>query len=254
MSVRSPRYCGIIPHGDPLHYTLPPGIDAITSPQTAGTSRIVAPRHFKLKDGTRVSQWSKTVESRVTGFSPAKDCNGNFMSYKYQPNNNCYNYACNIATNSFAQPGRRSGRSIFAPNGRLTAAAVIEAAKGDGLIYLGGSEKTFQKIVKELSKRYIAADGHLVALLVSAAKSAIHWKGDYHWVRCDDFSGPYWSHKDGPDQVANFDFSGNAIKDPSKCQWIVNLGPAHFSGTSAKKVSYTFQAWMFVPYGEVKII
>jgi serine/threonine protein kinase len=39
--------------------------------------------------------------------------NAGIMSYKFQPNNSCYNYVCNIATNSFALPGRSKGISLL---------------------------------------------------------------------------------------------------------------------------------------------
>src|SRR5205823_4712893 len=44
-------------------------------------------------------------------------------------NNNCYNYASNRKTNTFAQPGRGSGHMYTA----LTCAAVTQAALSDGL-------------------------------------------------------------------------------------------------------------------------
>jgi len=62
-------------------------------------------------------------------------------------------------------------------------------------------------------------------LLISLAKNNLLWKGDFHWVRCDDVSGGLWSQKDGPDQITNFDFSGKAIQDPRMANWIVNQGP-----------------------------
>jgi hypothetical protein len=247
MSVRHFRYCGISPEGDPLNYTLP----ATSAKHPAW---LAAPKYFLLKDGRRVSQWAPTRQSRVTGFNPASDCDGNFMSYKFQVNNNCYNYACNIATNSFAYPGRRHMQSLVAPNGRLTQGSLVAAAKADGLIELGGPGTSLASIVRQLpavKKR----DGHLVALLVSVANSSIRWRGDFHWVRCDDPSGTTsWSQKNGRDQVTNFDFFGNPIWDPSEAKWTVNLGPFYLSGTSAKQVLYTFGAWMFVPFGKVTII
>lgn len=185
------------------------------------------------------------------------------MSYKYQPNNNCYNYACNIATNSFAHPGRRHGKSPFGTNGRLTPNSVITAAKTDGLIELGRVGMKLPEVLGVLRKKQKKgglADGHLVALLISVADSKIRWRGDFHWVRCDEPLGRIWSQKDGPDQVTNFDFSGKVIKDPSTANWTVNQGPRRHRRTTPKagrfaiETVYKFQAWMFVPFGRVSII
>ena len=45
-------------------------------------------------------------------------------------NNNCYNYANDKITNSFAQPGRASGH----PLGQLTPEELLEASESDGLL------------------------------------------------------------------------------------------------------------------------
>ena len=254
MSVRRPRYSGLTPPHDPCHY------EAKSAKGLPG--RILAPGFVKLKGGGYVAQWAPTARSKVTGFNPAGDCKGNFMSYRYQPNNNCYNYACNIATNSFAHPGRKHGVPLFGTNRRLTADSVITAAKADGLVELGRKGMKLPYVLRLLRKKQERGglpDGHLVALLISLADSKIRWKGDFHWVRCDEPSGRTWSQKDGPDQVTNFDFSGNVIRDPSRSNWTVNQGPRRHRRASSKadeafQTFYNFEAWMFVPFGKVTII
>ena len=57
--------------------------------------------HYIQKYGTTVGNTGATV------YAPPTDCKGLFMSCNFQPNNNCYNYGSDIATNSFAQPGRQ---------------------------------------------------------------------------------------------------------------------------------------------------
>ena len=47
-----------------------------------------------------------------------------------QPYNNCYNYANDKITNSFAQPGTASGH----PYGQITADEMIRASESDGLV------------------------------------------------------------------------------------------------------------------------
>lgn len=106
-----------------------------------------------------------------------------------QPYNNCYNYATNYRTNTFAQPGRASGAMYNA----LNCTEVKAGAVADELI---DSPSADNKCPNE---------GHLVALVI--------WSGvDYHWYR----KGIYgkWSHKPGGTAVTNLDNSGNTIADP----------------------------------------
>lgn len=113
-----------------------------------------------------------------------------------QPYNNCYNYATNYRTNTFAQPGRAAGAMYTS----LTCAAVRPAAVADELIDSPGADNK------------CPAEGHLVALVV--------WPGgDYHWYRKG--RNGYWSHKPGGTAVTNLDNSGNLIADPRTA----NRGP-----------------------------
>lgn len=109
-------------------------------------------------------------------------------------NNNCYNYANNKATNTFAQPGRASGGT----SATLDCNGVRAAAQRDGLIAV----PSFQA----------SNPGWYVALVI--------WPGqDYHWYR-QDRSG-CWSHKPGQTEARNTDNAGNTIADPRTC----NRGP-----------------------------
>jgi hypothetical protein len=104
-------------------------------------------------------------------------------------NNNCYNYATNYRTDTFAQPGRAAGAMYTS----LSCSSVKPAAVADELI---DSPNADNKCPEE---------GHLVALAV--------WPGwDYHWYRMG--RNEYWSHKPGGTQVTNVDNSGNTISDP----------------------------------------
>jgi hypothetical protein len=106
-----------------------------------------------------------------------------------QPFNNCYNYATNYRTNSFAQPGRAAG----AMYNSLTCQEVRAGAVADELI---DRPSAGNKCPKE---------GHLVALVV--------WPGvDYHWYRKG--RDGKWTHKPGSTPVTNLDNSGNLINDP----------------------------------------
>lgn len=112
-----------------------------------------------------------------------------------QPYNNCYNYANDQITNTFAQPGRGSGH----PFDELTCDAVSAAAQSDGLV-------PSPNFSNPLSK------GWYVALVI--------WPNmDYHWYRQDDTG--CWSHKAGGTPATDLDAAGNVITDPQTA----NRGP-----------------------------
>jgi hypothetical protein len=108
--------------------------------------------------------------------------------------NNCYNYANDRMTNTFAQPGKGSGH-IFTQNKTCTGAgSVEEAAASDGLVAC----PTF-------NDKLTAGNGWYVALVL--------WPGhDFHWYRQD--SNGCWSNKVGGNDASSFDNSHNTIKDP----------------------------------------
>jgi hypothetical protein len=106
-----------------------------------------------------------------------------------QHNNNCYNYANDEITGTFAQPGRACGDW---PN-PMECGEVYNAAACDGLV---PSTKTAA----------CPDDMHKVYLVV--------WPyTDYHWYRQDI---PYgmWSHKPGSTPATDRDGSGQPISDP----------------------------------------
>src|SRR5579862_4667022 len=249
MSERRYRYSGIPPDGDPMHYELPREFSWLASHSIETERRaaldtlaltkgvVIAPDYVTIPGGRTIPQWSPTISSKVCGFRPASDCTGNFTSSKFQPNNNCYNYACNIATNTFAQPGRKHGLIVKRPDGPK-GPEVIKAAMSDGLKLIGGRETTLRMLP------WSECDvGHIVALFISDAYVSHGWHGDYHWVRCDDPDSPSWSHKNGPDTATPFDFAGVPISDPSRANWTVNLGPRSNKSRSEVEVVYEFEAW-----------
>jgi hypothetical protein len=100
-----------------------------------------------------------------------------------QPKNNCYNYAMNWRSDTFAQPGRISGHLYTAIN----CAAVGAAADWDGChAYCSGSNKN-------------------VALVVSLTPGFI----DYHWYRRQKEG--FWAHKPGGTAVRNYDNKNRLI-------------------------------------------
>ena len=105
--------------------------------------------------------------------------------------NNCYNYANDKITNTFAQPGRGSGKQFSV----LTCKGVGIAAERDG-----------QK--PQSNPASTPSSGHFIALVVWPQR-------DYHWYRLD--SDGYWSHKPGKTVARNTDNSSQLIVDPKSC-------------------------------------
>ena len=199
------------------------------------------------------------------------------MSANYQANNNCYAYSTNIASNSFAQPGRLHGLQLNKIEPNWTKEDVKKGAIKDGLVYVGGEELSPNELWQHVPD-YAPYKGHFVALLISDRKD-FHlkmkeedhiieweweeWPGDYHWVRCDNYDTDSWSQKDGGDQVTNFDFAGAPITDPRSACWTVNQGPMFqyydkngnpLGNPDSIVVEYKFYCWMYVPNGKVHII
>jgi hypothetical protein len=131
-----------------------------------------------------------------------------------QWNNNCYNYACNYRTDTFAQPGQAAGAMYSS----LTCASVRPAAIADSLIHSPAAKNRCPK------------EGHLVALVI--------WPGvDFHWYRKG--RNGKWSHKPGGTQVTNLDNSGHLINDPR---------------TANRGNYTVFCTFMTVMHGHIKII
>lgn len=113
--------------------------------------------------------------------------------------NNCYNYASNKRTDTFAQPGRGCGRMYTA----ITCVEVSRAALCDRL------HRRFVCFPDSEKPRY------LVALVIAPGPAFV----DFHWYRRN--SEGFWSHKPGGTAVRNTDNSGKVITNPETC----NRGP-----------------------------
>ena len=120
-------------------------------------------------------------------------CGGDGCGGDIQLNNNCYNYAVDRVTGTFAQPGLFSGQEHTAD----TVAAVRTAALADGLRWVGWNFP---------GNAFNCNGGHLVHLGVKP-------NDDYHWWRLDRVQGT-WSHKRGDDPAMNVDFGGQTITNP----------------------------------------
>jgi hypothetical protein len=103
--------------------------------------------------------------------------------------NNCYNYACDVRTDNFAQPGGTTS---------MNCNDVARGARADGLrpCPIGRCHPCH----------------HRVALVVNPGN-------DYHWYR--QHADGSWSHKRGCQAAKNVDESNNPISDPS----VADRGP-----------------------------
>jgi hypothetical protein len=113
----------------------------------------------------------------------------------YIGTNNCYNFASNWRTNTFAQPGRGTG-NMFS---QLTVSNIKQAMARDGYV------------------SSCIANNSLVACLVI-------WPGtDFHFYRrtVNRAGKTCWSHKPGRTAAKHTDNSGAQITSPSTC----NRGP-----------------------------
>jgi hypothetical protein len=115
--------------------------------------------------------------------------------------NNCYNYACNLMTNTFAQPGRASG---YVPSS-MSVSEYLRAVASDGLEVLADPNAPART----------PADGHYMAMVIWPGTSA--GSGDFHFYRLDDTTA-LWSHKPGHTQARDIDRSGAQIQDPRSAQ------------------------------------
>ena len=111
-----------------------------------------------------------------------------------QPNNNCYNYAMNYRSNTFAQPGRKTGHMYTT----FDCTSVGNAASYDGC------------------KPTCSGSNKLVALVI--------WPGhDFHWYR--RHSEGFWGHKPGGTAARNYDSSNRIINGTTLTPANCNRGP-----------------------------
>ena len=137
--------------------------------------------------GTDASSWSTIAQGscsiEVAAFNP-----GFWNTAAYQTLNNCYNYATNRRTDTFAQPGRAAGAQAT----RMRCANVTTGAVADG------AHQEPNCVIGEEPRWYMAL---------------VIWPNiDYHWYRKQ--AEGYWGHKPGQTAARNVDNSNNVIFNP----------------------------------------
>lgn len=119
--------------------------------------------------------------------------------------NNCYNYATNKATDTFAQPGRAYFGVSPIHLGNLTCDEVRGFASLDGTLQSHNGQYTFIFLGHD---EWQPCPNERPAKLALVMNPGV----DYHWYRVDAQApaGP-WSHKRGRTEARNWDESGNTI-------------------------------------------
>ncbi|WP_409055446.1 hypothetical protein [Streptomyces sp. SYP-A7185] len=140
---------------------------------------------------TLVHRAALTCAYDVTPFNP-----GFWNRPDTQLYNNCYNFAVNRRTNTFAQPGLAHGYTI--PD-TVTCGQVSTGAQRDGLRLWGNCQPAG-------SLRYV------VALVTGTYPGNLR---DYHWYRLHP--GGLWAHKPGGTPARDTDNSGRPITNPYTC-------------------------------------
>ncbi len=151
--------------------------------------RIPGPQATEETDGTAKEEAGKDVSCpfMLCRFNP-----GFWNDAAHITRNNCYNYASNKRTDTFAQPGRGSGHPIST----LSCPDVSRAAMSDGL------HRRFDCFPASEQPIW------LVALVVAP-------NYDYHWYRKQREG--FWGHKPGRTAARNTDNNNRVVLNPETC-------------------------------------
>jgi hypothetical protein len=170
------------------------------APQWAGLVRLTLARASAA--APRVAPEPAADLRRGCTAAPAPDEEWWSDGQRIQLSNNCYNYAANYRTDTFAQPGRAS----LMPFRWLECAEVVRAALTDNLSQPARPENRCPPA------------GHLAALVIAPTF-------DFHWYRKG--RNGRWTHKIGTAAPTANDNAGQPITDPT----IADRGPyAEFCG------------------------
>jgi hypothetical protein len=154
-------------------------------------------RDYAKREISRLAAEPRPMASLPQALGSGSVCGSNYLTSssdfsfwnasQYVSRNNCYNFASNYRTNTYAQPGKKAGRPATALTGDAYASALHADGWSDSC--LGGGNST-------------------AALVI--------WPGhDFHFYRL--CSGWLWCHKMGGSPARNTDNSGRLINSPQTC-------------------------------------
>ena len=159
--------------------------EVATDEADAGSSALLALNPAPVL-GTDATTWStQTVGScsvEVAAFNPTF-----WNNKRYQRYNNCYNYASNRRTDTFAQPGRAAGAMATVMQCSNVAAGAVADGAPQAPNCASGAPRWYMALV-------------------------IWPNTDYHWYRLQ--SGGVWGHKPGQTAARNTDNSNVVITNP----------------------------------------
>lgn len=161
-----------------------------------------SPRWFYSFD---LSVWLQDNRSNVAGYGPSYWNTNNTIRL----NNNCYNYAANKRTDTFAQPGRYNGG--YWPHAGQ-ASDWITGTLTDGFEHGNASGP-----VPANETRIALVYGNKVVWLPALGVWFHFW--DFHFYREDQ--NFYWTHKPGQTNATNVDTSSNTITNPENARTAV---------------------------------
>ncbi|XP_078381171.1 uncharacterized protein LOC144663945 [Oculina patagonica] len=144
-----------------------------------------------------VTPVTEATSKRYAPWYKPSDWNDGFHVFS----NNCYNYANDKRTDTFAQPGNGGGRPL--PD-VFTDEDLKRSSEADGLRFKKARK---HMCIPKHPRR------HLVALFIyNGTDPTLPFNQDYHWYRLDN--NGHWSHKAGGTPVTDRDGNGDRIVDP----------------------------------------
>jgi hypothetical protein len=190
---------------------------ALAAAQTDSASALAVPLNAQLQrfileslpasvtDVRTQSTSAKQEEMKSSTIPPKKACDietavfnpGFWNDSAHIGKNNCYNYASDRRTDTFAQPGRASGH-MYA---RINCGDVTNGAVSDGA--------SLNCAPANQAPRWY------MALVIAPGPGFI----DYHWYRLSKEG--FWGHKPGGTAARNTDNSGHIVNNPQTA----NRGP-----------------------------
>lgn len=166
-------------------------LDQLSAPQSSVLSESTVPPPL---EGEAAAAAAAACTIELGTFNPAFWNNSAWVG-----RNNCYNYASNRRTDTYAQPGRAAGSMYSSVNCTQVGAAAVRD---------GSRQQSSCAPANEAPRWYMA-------LVIAPGPGFV----DYHWYRKSREG--FWGHKPGGTPARNTDNSGRVIADPRTC----NRGP-----------------------------